>query len=467
MINTPSPPVSQDQLTDLRQAQKNYFYKGQTRDLDFRITHLEKLKKAIQSYEKELTEALHQDLKKSSFEAYATEIGFVLDEIGHTLKHLSDWVKIDKVKTPVVHQPAQSYIQHEPYGVTLIIGPWNYPFQLQIAPLIGALAAGNCAVLKPSEFTPATSAILSKMIAEYFEPQYVTVVEGGIEVNQALLALQWDYIFFTGSTAVGKIIMRQAAEHLTPVTLELGGKSPCIVDENIDLEIAARRIVWGKFINAGQTCVAPDYLLVPEALKPGLFYHIKQALLQFYGEDPSKSPDYPRVIHSKHFERLNAFLSEGSCVVGGQTDINDLYIAPTVLDQITWDSPIMEEEIFGPILPVLSYNSLDEALDKINQGPRPLALYLFSDNEEVQDKVFNRVSFGGGCINDTVIHLANPNLPFGGVGGSGMGAYHGKFSFDTFSHAKSVVKRPLKMDIKLRYPPYSKIKRAIVKQVIK
>lgn len=455
------------QIAALVQAQRNYFHSNQTRSLAFRQSQLQVLKRQIQSYEPQILKALKQDFGKSSFEAYATEVGFTLEELSFCLKHLEDWMQPIEVKTPMVHQPAQSQIIYEPYGVSLIIAPWNYPFQLLIAPLIGAMSAGNCAVLKPSELTPATSEVICDLIAQTFDPAYITALGGGVEVSQELLDQQFDYIFFTGGTRVGQIVMEKAAKYLTPVTLELGGKSPCIIDRGVPLEMTAKRIIWGKFLNAGQTCVAPDYVLVPPEMKVDLIQEMSHCLQSFYGKDPKHSADYPRIVNHAHFDRLQSLIKAEQVAVGGQTDREQRYIAPTLLSPVNWEDPVMQDEIFGPILPILTYRSLDEAIQQIQSRPRPLALYFFSENKSNQQLISQSLSFGGGCINDTMIHLANPHLPFGGVGGSGMGGYHGRFSFEAFSHRKALVQRPLKMDVPLRYPPYPAWKEKIVRQVMK
>ncbi|WP_391557039.1 aldehyde dehydrogenase [Robertmurraya sp.] len=432
--------------------QKAFFRSGKTKELSYRIQALEALREAIRKNEQSLFHTLKEDLNKSEFEAYATEIGVVLEEIRFTLKKISDWVKPEKVKTPVSHIGSTSYIYSEPYGVALIIAPWNYPFQLAIAPLMGAIAAGNCAILKPSELTPKTSALLRKIITELFPEEYIAVVEGGVEASQALLAEDVDYIFFTGSVPVGKVIMEAAAKNLTPVTLELGGKSPCIVHHDANLKLAAKRIAWGKFINAGQTCVAPDYLYVHESIRDEFLQEFQLATHELYGEKALKNPDYTRIVSKRHFDRLLPFLNNGDTFMGGASNEETLTIEPTVLTGITWDDSIMQDEIFGPILPVLPYREISEVIDGIHKHPNPLALYLFSENESVQQEVLHHISFGGGCINDTVYHLASPYLPFGGVGSSGIGAYHGKGSFDTFSHRKSVLKQTTKFDLPFRYP---------------
>ncbi len=432
--------------------QKAFYRSGVTKELSYRIQALEKLRESIRKNEQSLFHTLKEDLNKSEFEAYATEIGVVLEEIRFTLKHVNDWVKPEKVKTPVSHIGSTSYIYSEPYGVTLIIAPWNYPFQLAIAPLLGAIAAGNCAILKPSELTPKTSELLRKMITDLFPEEYIAVVEGGVEASQALLAEDVDYIFFTGSVPVGKVIMQAAAKNLTPVTLELGGKSPCIVHHDASIKLAAKRIAWGKFINAGQTCVAPDYLYVQESIRDELLQEIQLATQELYGEKALENSDYTRIVSKRHFDRLLTFLNNGDMFMGGGSNEETLTIEPTVLTGITWNDPIMQDEIFGPILPVLPYRELSEVIDGIHKHPNPLALYLFSENESIQQEVLHHISFGGGCINDTVYHLASPYLPFGGVGSSGIGAYHGKGSFDTFSHRKSVLKQTTKFDLPFRYP---------------
>lgn len=414
---------------------------------------LTKLKRSIQAKESQINQALKEDLGKSTFETYATEIGFILDEIGHTLKNLEDWAAPKKVKTPLTLFPGTSTVYPEPYGVVLIISPWNYPFQLCLSPLLGAIAAGNRVVIKPSEFAPHTSSIIKLIIEEVFNRDEVYLVEGGIDETQILLKQKFDYIFFTGSTMVGKIIMKAASEHLTPVTLELGGKSPCLIEESANLDMAAKRCAWGKFLNAGQTCVAPDYVLIPRKMQEQFIKSLKNYIDQFYG-DVKSSLDYPRIINQKHFDRLTSLVVPEKIAIGGDFNRDEKYISPTVLRNVTWEDKVMEDEIFGPILPVIPYESLDEAIEKIMSSPKPLAFYVFSENEFQRQNIIKKVPFGGGCINDTVIHLANPNLPFGGVGTSGIGSYHGKKSFDTFSHFKSVFEQRNLVDIPLRYPPY-------------
>ncbi len=448
------------------QKQRSFFETGKSKDIGFRIEKLKTLKKAVIENEKEIMEALKNDLNKSPFESYATEIGFLLEEINYTIKHISKWVKPKKVKSSLKHFPSSSYIYTEPYGVILIIAPWNYPFQLALSPLVGAIAAGNCSIIKPSEYSQHTSAILDKLIRENFDESFITVVRGGREVAQKLLDEKFDYIFFTGSVQVGKIIMEAASKHLTPVTLELGGKSPCIVDETANIDLAAKRIIWGKSLNAGQTCVAPDYLLVQKNMKDKLINKMSEYITKFYGTDPLTNKQYPKIINEKHFNRLLKLMENGNIVCGGQYTDETMHIAPTIIDGVTLESPIMQEEIFGPLLPVLEFENLNQALTVVNKYPKPLALYLFTNDKQKEKYVINNTSFGGGCINDTIIHLATPHMPFGGVGESGMGAYHGKASFDTFSHKKSVMKKSNILDVPLKYPPFEDDLR-LLKKVMK
>ncbi len=439
-------------IADLQRA---FFFTGKSKDIGFRFRQLTALKQAIEKYEAPILEALREDLGKHEAEAYTTEMAPVLHEIRDALIHMKSRTRPKRIHTPVLLFPGLSHVHAEPYGSVLIIGPWNYPFQLMISPLVGAMAAGNCAVVKPSEIAPRTSKAMAAMLGESFEPAYISVVEGGREETQALLSQRFDYIFFTGGTRIGKIVMRAAAEHLTPLTLELGGKNPCIVDADSNPEIAATRIAWGKYLNAGQTCVAPDYLLVHASIKYPLLERIRKSIEAFYGKDPSESPYYGKIVNSLHFSRLSALLNEGSVFVGGKTDPENRYIAPTVLDNISWDHAVMREEIFGPILPVLEYEDLDDVIARLQGMPKPLATYFFSNDCNLQNKILKQLSSGGMSINDTFAHLLNQRLPFGGVGDSGMGAYHGKSSFDTFSHYKSVVKRSVWADPKSKYPPYT------------
>lgn len=434
--------------------QRKYFDEGNTKEIDFRLEQLKKLKLNIKKNENKLIRALKKDLCKSVFESYTTEIGIVYEEINIAIKNLKKWAKPTKVKTPITNFSAHSYIYSEPFGVVLIISPWNYPIQLLLAPLVGAIAAGNCAVLKPSEIAKETECVLTDMIRDTFDESYISIVNGGAEVSLELLKEKFDYIFFTGGEKVGKIVMKSAAEHLTPVTLELGGKSPCIVDEDADVELSAKRIVWGKFLNAGQTCVAPDYVLAHKKIKERLLDDIKEYISIFFGDNPKKSPDYGRIINEKNFWRLREYIRDGRTFVGGDIDKEELYIAPTVLDNLGWGDLIMKEEVFGPILPVMEYDNLNDAIKLLKKKSKPLAMYLFMKDKKKQQLVINSLSFGGGCINDTVMHLVNPYLPFGGVGSSGVGSYHGKNSFDTFSHKKSILKKSYVIDVEMRYPPY-------------
>ena len=437
-------------------AMQHYFFSGAAATFDFRKQQLQVLKKAIQKYEPEIMQALYNDLHKSAEEAFSTEIGFIYSEITHCIKNLGKWMEPQQVSTPLVLFPSNSKIIRDSLGVVLIIAPWNYPFQLLMAPLIGAIAGGNCAVLKPSELTAHTSAVVAKMVAEFFEPNYIKVVEGdgAVAVPQMLNDFRFDHVFFTGSIPVGKEIAKLAAPKLVPVTLELGGKSPCVVDEDADISIAAKRITWGKFTNAGQTCVAPDYLLVHENRKDQLANEIKKSIQSFYGADPQQSPDYGRIVNERRFTALEKYLEQGKVIEGGKVDKADLYIAPTLLQDVSVDETIMKEEIFGPILPIITFKNHDESLSIIRNNPNPLSLYFFGNNEKVQQHYINNISFGGGCINNTLMHLANAELPFGGVGNSGVGSYHGKFSFDTFTRPKSILQTATWIDPSAKYPPY-------------
>jgi aldehyde dehydrogenase (NAD+) len=450
--------LAPDVVAPLRQA----YERGKTRPLAYRRQQLEAMRRMMNENEERWFEALAKDLGKPTLEAYASEIGFVLEDIAYTLKNLKDWASPTKVKTPLVQAIGRSEVLREPLGVVLVIGPWNYPVQLVLAPLIGAIAAGNCAVLKPSEMTPACSDLLAELVPRYLDPELVQVVMGGIPETTALLEERWDYVFFTGSTMVGKIVYQAAAKHLTPVTLELGGKSPCIVDAQLDLEVAARRIVWGKFFNTGQTCVAPDYILCHDKMEAPLLEALRAAVLEFYGEDPKQSPDFGRIVNERHHGRLVKLLEGTEPYLGGEHDVSERYLAPTILRGVKPEDPIMQEEIFGPILPILTVGSIDEAIEFVNAREKPLALYVFTSDASNADRVLQRTSSGGACVNETLTHLAVPELPFGGVGASGIGAYHGSHSFETFSHRKSVLRRKTWPDVKLRYPPYegklSKIK---------
>jgi acyl-CoA reductase-like NAD-dependent aldehyde dehydrogenase len=443
----------ESKIQSIIQRQRAYFRTGETRSIEFRTNQLKRLRQAILDREAAIMQAVQADLRKPDFEAFATEIG-VVQEIDYAIKHLRGWMKPKNVAMPPEQFPGKAQLIPEPLGVVLIIGPWNYPFQLMISPLVGAIAAGNCALLKPSEIAPQTSRVVADLVEKTFDPEYIAVVEGGVAVSQAVLNEKFDHIFFTGGTAIGKIVMAAAAKHLTSVTLELGGKSPCIVDSDIDLKTAAKRIVWGKFINAGQTCIAPDYLLVDRRIKPQLIEAMTAALHEFYGEDPANSPDYGRIVSDRHFERLVHLMQAGQPIVGGQIDASDRYIAPTLLEQVDLDALLMQEEIFGPLLPVIEYSNIQEAIDLILSKPKPLALYLFSRNKQLQQRILQETSSGGVCLNETIMHVGVTQLPFGGVGDSGIGKYHGKASFDTFSHYKGVLAKPFWLDLPWRYAPY-------------
>ncbi|KKI93463.1 aldehyde dehydrogenase [Bacillus sp. SA1-12] len=434
------------------QAQKQFFQSGKTRSKEFRISMLETLAEQVRTHEEEICESLKQDLNKSKTEAYLTEIGFLLEEIRFTLKHLDKWMKPEKAKTAKTHIGSRAYKIAEPYGVTLIIAPWNYPFQLQLAPLIGAIAAGNTAILKPSELTPHTSNLLAKLIKEEFDPSYIAVMEGGVETTTNLLEQPFDYIFFTGSVQVGKIVMQAAAKQLIPLTLELGGKSPCIVDETADIKLAAKRIAFGKWTNAGQTCIAPDYLYVHKRIRHQFIDELKSVVLDFYGKNPVENEDYVSIVNDRHYNRLISYMTDGEILFGGQLSNEKRKIAPTLLVPNALTVPVMTEEIFGPILPILEYETIQEVIEFVTSRPKPLALYVFTTDEGVEKMVTESISFGGGCVNDTLMHIATPYLPFGGVGESGMGTYHGESSFTAFSHFKSVLKQTNRFDLSIRYP---------------
>ena len=444
-----------EELPGKLEKMKAYFKTGAATSYQFRRQQLIRLKAAVQQYEKKIHDALYRDLKKSPEEAYATETGLVLSEINYVLKHLRKWTKPKNVATDLVNLPSESKIYRDPLGLVLIIAPFNYPMQLLLKPLVGAIAGGNCAVLKPSELTPATTAVVKKIISETFSEDYILVVEGdGAEVVPAMLnAFRFDHIFYTGNTTVGRIIYRQAAEQLIPVTLELGGKSPCILEEGADLKIAARRTAIGKFTNTGQTCIAPDYVLLkPEMKKPFIEYFVA-AIEEFYSADPSSSHEYGKIINERQFDRLSGYLQNAKVVYGGKHDRSKLYISPTIIDDVDEQSDLMKQEIFGPLLPVLTYTDTSEAMRMVERNPNPLAFYLFTSNKEVEEAWIEKIPFGSGCINNTVWHFTNPHLPFGGVGYSGLGAYHGKYSFHTFTRPKSVMKTPTWFDPAIKYPP--------------
>lgn len=442
------------EIEKIVKRQRRYFATGKTKSYAFRMHALTELEKSIRFHEKELNDALKKDLNKARMESYMTETGMVLSEISYLKKHLAGWMKEKNVLSPLAQFHARSFEVKEPYGVVLVMAPWNYPFMLLMEPVAGAIAAGNCVVAKPSAYSPNVSAVIATIIREALPAGLVEVVEGGRAQNQELLDQKFDYIFFTGGVKVGQLVLEKASRHLTPVTLELGGKSPCIVDQTANIRLAAKRIVFGKYLNAGQTCVAPDYILVHESVKDELVKYLKFYISVMLGDHPLKNPEYPKIINEKHFDRLMGLLKDEKAAVGGKGDRQQLKIEPTVLVDVTGDSPVMQEEIFGPILPVLSYQYLTDAEAFVNGRPKPLALYLFTKNRKTEKRILKNISFGGGCINDTIIHLATSRMGFGGVGGSGMGSYHGKYSFNTFTHTKSIVKKYCWLDLPMRYHPY-------------
>ena len=442
-------------IKDILQTQRDFFQTQQTKDVAFRKQSLKRLQEEIVKREDAICDALYADFKKPKFETLAAETQFVLAELNYTLKKIDSWASPTRVSASWMNWPSSDYIYKEPYGAVLIIAPWNYPFQLAIAPLIGAIAAGNTAVVKPSEVTPHTAAIISEIIKAVFDPAHVTVVEGGVEVSQQLLAETWDYIFFTGSPQVGKIVYESAAKHLTPVTLELGGKNPCIVDDTASIALTAKRIVWGKFLNAGQTCIASDYILVHENVKDKLVEALKENITKCYGQNVEASPDFSRMVSDKHYKNLKDMLEGEDILFGGHSNDADYFLSPTLVNEPKMDSKLMEGEIFGPILPVISYKTEDDIHKYITNYGKPLAAYVFSNNKKFQQKIINTYSFGGGAINDTVIQITNKRLPFGGVGQSGIGAYHGKITFDIFSHHKAIIKKANWFEAPVRYPPYN------------
>jgi aldehyde dehydrogenase (NAD+) len=453
-------------IPDVVKRLRATFASGRTRTPDWRREQLSNLERMLREREHDLAGAINHDLGRAATEAYATEVGFVGAEVQHARRNLDRWMKPERVWTPVVLQPGRARVHREPVGVVLVIGPWNYPVQLVLAPLVGAIAAGNCAVLKPSETAPHSSDVLARLVPEYLDADAVAVVEGGVPETTALLAERFDHIFYTGNGTVGRIVMQAAAQHLTPVTLELGGKSPAIVDRHADLDVAARRIAWGKYVNAGQTCVAPDYVLVDAALEEPLLHRLRDTVSKFYGPDPQQSPDYARIVNDAHFSRLDGLARDGEIVYGGQRDAASRYFAPTALRNVPVEAPIMREEIFGPLLPVIPVPDITAAIDFVNEREKPLALYVFSESQAVQERVVEETTSGGVAVNATMMHLAVPELPFGGIGPSGMGAYHGRASFETFSHRKSVLAKSTKVDPDLAYPPYTRLKDAILRRFL-
>ena len=459
--------MSKIDIKKLVEKQRAYFATGRTRRVDVRIRALDRLALSIEEHEQELVEVLKSDLGKSRMESYMCEIGLTLSEIRYLKRHLRGWSRDEIVPTPLAQFAGLSYIKKDPYGVTLIMSPWNYPVLLTLEPLAGAIAAGNCCIIKPSAYSPATSSILAKIIDDVFLPEYIAVVEGGRKENSELLDQKFDYIFFTGSVAVGKLVMEKASANLTPVTLELGGKSPVIIDSTAKLKLAARRIVFGKYLNLGQTCVAPDYILICEDVKDEFLKYVKKEITKQFGEHPLDNPNYGKMINEKHFRRVCGLIDPDKVAFGGENNPATLQIAPTVLDGVAAEDAIMQEEIFGPVLPIITVKSVDEAIAFVNERPHPLALYVFTENRQVAKNVTEIISYGGGCINDVVIHLATSYMGFGGVGNSGMGSYHGKKSFDTFTHEKSIMKKYTFMDMPLRYQPYTEIKELMVRTFVR
>jgi aldehyde dehydrogenase (NAD+) len=465
-MQTLTPTTPPAQIPELVAKLRRNYDAGRTRPIEWRREQLRRLKTMLEEREDELLAALAADLGKPRLEGWATDIGIVINEVEHALRHLASWTKPERVWTPVAQRPGRATIRREPLGVALVIAPWNYPVHLLLLPMVGALAAGNCVVGKPSEVTANTSGALARLVPQYLDRHCVAIVEGGVPETQALLAERFDHIFYTGNGRVGRVVMEAAAKHLTPVTLELGGKSPTIVDDDVNIDVAARRIAFGKFLNAGQTCVAPDYVLVSRGRADELVARIGDAIRDFYGADPARSPDYARIVNDAHFRRVEGLLSSGTAVVGGATQPGERYIAPTVLRDVEPDSAVMAEEIFGPILPILPVGDVDEAIRFVNERDDPLALYVFSDSSAVQERVLAETTSGGVCVNTTVMHVAVPELPFGGIGASGFGAYHGKASFDVFSHKKSVLAKPPRPDPRIAYPPYTRWKERLIRRFL-
>ena len=459
--------MNANEIKELVVAQRKYFYTGATLPVETRIQALKKLKDCILKYETAINDALKKDLGKSAFEGYMCETGMTLSEISYMLKHVSSFAKEKNVLTPLAQFCSRSYKKPSPYGVVLIMSPWNYPFMLTMEPLVDAIAAGNTAIVKPSAYSPNTSELIKKIIEECFDKRYVSVVTGGRSENTCLLNEHFDYIFFTGSQAVGKEVMRHASEHLTPVTLELGGKSPCIVDKSANIKLAAKRIVFGKYLNCGQTCVAPDYIYCDRALKDKLIAAIKHQIKKQFGAHPLDNKNYGKIINEKHFDRILGLIDASKVIYGGSSNRQTLQIEPTVMDHVTFNDAVMQEEIFGPIMPILVYDNLDEVINNINSMAHPLALYLFSSDKSAIKKVTSSCGYGGGCINDTIIHLATSEMGFGGFGESGMGSYHGKTGFDTFTHYKSIVDKKTWLDLPMRYQPYRKINDKLIHMFLK
>lgn len=456
-----------EDLQKILEKQRAYFKTGKTLDVKFRVEALKRLKSAILAHQKEITDALTADLGKGEFEGFMCEVGLVLSELSYMIKHTHKFAKERRVKTPISQFPSRSYRKPSPYGNTLIMSPWNYPFLLTIDPLVDSLSAGNTAIVKPSAYSPATSEVIRKILSETFDEEYVAVVTGGRKENSHLLAQKFDMVFFTGSESVGKEVLRHTAEHLTPAILELGGKSPCIVDSTANIALTAKRIVFGKYLNVGQTCVAPDYVLCEKSVKDELVRAlIKETIAQF-GENPLENKDYGKIINEKHYNRLMGLINPDKVVLGGNGNSDTNQIAPTIMDGVTFDDAVMGEEIFGPILPIIEVENMDEVIDIVTSRSKPLALYLFTQDKKTIKKITSRCQFGGGCINDTIIHLASTELSFGGVGESGMGSYHGKYGFEAFSHTKNIVDKKLWLDLPMRYQPYTKKNEKLIKMFLK
>lgn len=459
--------MTEQEINQIIEKQRAFYRTGKTIPVEFRIKMMKKLKAAILRREEEIHAALKADLGKSNMESYMCETGMALEELTYMIAHTRKYTRNKRVATPLAQFAAKSFKSPIPYGTVLIMSPWNYPLLLTIGPLIDAMAAGNTAVIKPSAYAVETSQVLKRLISENFPPEYLYVVTGGREENKALLEEHFDYIFFTGGKTVGREVMRQASRHLTPVTLELGGKSPCIVDSTAKVKLAAKRIVFGKFLNCGQTCVAPDYIYCHSSLKDALIKELKQQISKQYGKEPLENPNYGKIINQKHFERLCGLLNEKKLAHGGLTREETLQIEPTILENVTWEDPVMQEEIFGPILPVLTFDTLEEVIRDVNQFDRPLALYLFTESKKTKVKILRGCTFGGGCINDTIIHLATSNMGFGGVSESGMGSYHGKAGFDTFTHYRSIVDKKTWLDLPMRYQPYTSLHEKMIRMFLK
>jgi aldehyde dehydrogenase (NAD+) len=451
------------EISKIVEKQKEFFETGRTFDVNYRIAMLKKFKQAILENEEEINKALKEDLGKSETETYMCEIGMTLSELSYQIKHIKKWSRNKRRRTGLANFHAKSFTVQEPYGSVLIMSPWNYPFMLCLEPMVGAIAAGNCCVLKPSAYSPATSAVIKKIVEKVFPQEYVAVVEGGRAENTELLNQRFDYIFFTGGVTVGKLVMEKASANLTPVTLELGGKSPCIIDDTCNLKLAAKRVVFGKYLNCGQTCVAPDYILVDKKVKDEFICQVKIQIEKMFGKNPLDNQDYGKIINQKHFDRICGLIDNSKVVYGGKADAQTLKIQPTVLDNVTAEDAVMQEEIFGPIMPVIAYDTIEGAEKFIKDREKPLALYLFTKSKSVEKRFLKYVSFGGGCVNDTIVHLATSEMGFGGVGNSGMGSYHGKKSFDTFSHEKSILKKYCWIDMPMRYQPYKNLYLKIIK----